>query len=164
MSESETESDRFVVRIEAIRGLLPHTGTMCLLAGVRRFDQATIDCLATNHRDPDHPLRAHDRLGAVCGVEYAAQATAIHGALLAPAPAGPPRAGALVGLRQVRFEADRLDDVQEDLLVACHCLARDEGGAMYDFRVLATDRVLLSGRVTVTFAPSSIRFTPPEGL
>jgi len=163
MSTQKTERGRFAVDIEAIRGCLPHTGTMCLLAGVRRFDQDMIECVATNHRRQDHPLRAHDRLGVACGVEYAAQATAVHGALLAPSRAGPPQAGALVGLRHVRFEVDRLDDVPEDLVLICHCLARDEGGAMYDFRVLATDRVLLSGRVTVTFAPSSLRFGRAEG-
>jgi predicted hotdog family 3-hydroxylacyl-ACP dehydratase len=71
---------------------LPHQGSMCLLDAVTDWDAQRIRCMATSHRDVDNPLRAHDRLGAACGIEYAAQAMAAHGALLAAADDAP-RAG-----------------------------------------------------------------------
>ena len=43
---------------------------------------------------PDHPLRAHGRLGVACGVELAAQAMAVHGALSPTRPSVRRRAAA----------------------------------------------------------------------
>ena len=40
-----------------------------------------IECTASTHRAPGNPLAANGRLEAVCGVEYASQAMALHGAL-----------------------------------------------------------------------------------
>ena len=151
----ETCQTPLLVDIDALRVYLPHTGAMCLLAGVRSFDQDSIECLATNHRHPAHPLRAAGRLGAACGVEYAAQAMAIHGALSQAGRVVPAPIGAIVGVRHVRFEVDRLDQIEQDLVVTCHRLAHDGGGAMYDFRILASDRVLLSGRVMVAWTKPS---------
>ena len=55
---------------------------------------------ASSHRAADNPLRAHGRLGAACGIEYAAQAMAVHGALLAPPDSA--AAGRLSGQRARR--------------------------------------------------------------
>ena len=62
---------------------IPHKGRMCLLDAVLSWDATRIRCRSTTHRTPDNPLRAHGRLGAACGIEYAAQAMAVHGALVA---------------------------------------------------------------------------------
>ena len=67
----------------AICARLPHAGRMCLLERVETWDGESITCIASSHRDADNPLRANGRLHAVCGVEYAAQAMALHGSLLA---------------------------------------------------------------------------------
>lgn len=154
MNAHETSSApqrRFVVDRDSLQALIPHSGRMCLLAGVSYFDQERIECLATSHRAPDHPLRAHGRLGAACGVEYAAQAMAVHGALPI-VPSSPPAPGALVGLRHVQFEIATLDSIESELVIACRSLGRDAGAAMYDFHVRADGRLLLSGRATVIFA------------
>ena len=63
---------------------IPHHGSMCLLHAVSQWDERRIVCEALSHVDPDNPLRAQGRLGAANGVEYAAQAMAVHGGLLAP--------------------------------------------------------------------------------
>ena len=68
----------------AIAARIPHQGSMCLLDAVLAWDSGQIHCRASSHRQPDNPLRAAARLGAACGIEYAAQAMAVHGALLAP--------------------------------------------------------------------------------
>ena len=128
---------------------LPHRGAMRLLAGVRAYDRDTIECLADGHRDPAHPLRAHGRLGAACAIEYAAQAMAVHGALCGDGQTPP--AGSLLAARDVRFQVARLDDIEEELLIHCHCLARDARGANYRFLVATASSPLVSGRATVQF-------------
>ncbi len=128
---------------------LPHRGAMRLLAGVRAYDRDAIECLADGHRDPAHPLRSRGRLGAACAIEYAAQAMAIHGALCGDGEEPP--AGSLLAVRDVQFRVARLDDIDEDLLIHCHCLARDPRGAHYRFLVAAAKGPLVSGRATVQF-------------
>ena len=64
-----------------IATLIPHSGSMCLLDGVLSWDENTILCRTASHRLPDNPLRSNGRLAGVCGVEYAAQAMALHGGL-----------------------------------------------------------------------------------
>src|SRR5690606_38662745 len=95
-------------------GHLPHPGSMCLLDAVTDWDAQHIRCTASSDRAADNPLRAHDRLGAACGIEYAAQAMAAHGALLAAADSAP-RAGYLASVRGVDLHVERLDDVAADL-------------------------------------------------
>jgi predicted hotdog family 3-hydroxylacyl-ACP dehydratase len=51
---------------------------MCLLESVEAWDDVTIRCLASTHRDQRNPLRFHGRLTASAGLEYAAQAMGAH--------------------------------------------------------------------------------------
>lgn len=135
---------------------IPHQGSMCLLDDVLDWDADHIRCSSVTHRDSDNPLRAHGRLGSACGIEYAAQAMAVHGALLGGA-AGPrsgraqgrPAAGFLVGLRGVRLHVLRLDDVPGPLICGAVRMAGDDGGALYEFDVRSDTELLLSGRATV---------------
>ena len=127
---------------------LPHQGSMCLLDAVTEWDAQRIRCTASSHRAPDNPLRAHDRLGAACGIEYAAQAMAAHGALLAAAD-NPPRAGYLASERGVELHVARLDDIAADLEVEAERLSGDDNTILYGFRVSAAGRELLSGRAAV---------------
>ena len=127
---------------------LPHQGGMCLLDAVTEWDAQRIRCTASSHRAPDNPLRAHDRLGAACGIEYAAQAMAAHGALLAAAD-NPPRAGYLASVRGVELHVARLDDIAADLEVEAERLSGDDNTILYGFRVSAAGRELLSGRAAV---------------
>jgi len=127
---------------------LPHQGSMCLLDAVTDWDAQRIRCTATSHRHADNPLRAHDRLGAACGIEYAAQAMAAHGALLAAAD-GAPRAGYLASVRGVDLHVSRLDDIAADLEVEAERLSGDGNTILYGFRVSAAGCELLSGRAAV---------------
>jgi predicted hotdog family 3-hydroxylacyl-ACP dehydratase len=65
---------------------------MCLLDRVVHWDSQRIHCRASSHRSADNPLRSRDQLSAACGIEYAAQAMAVHGALQAPAGSKRPAA------------------------------------------------------------------------
>ena len=142
---------------------IPHHGRMCLLDEVMEWDEQHIRCRSGTHRLSDHPLRSQGRLGVACGIEYAAQAMAAHGALAggaaATAAAAPddaavnarPEAGFLAGLRDVQLYVLRLDDVAADLICDAALIAGDHGTALYEFAVSSGTQRLLSGRATVVF-------------
>ena len=131
----------------AIRGLVPHAGAMCLLHEVLQADADSIRARAVSHRDPANPLREDGVLPALCGVEYAAQAMAVHGAL--QGGLGPRRPGMLAAVRDVELAVQRLDDIAEDLVIEAHCLLHEGGRLLYRFEVRANNRELLQGRATV---------------
>lgn len=135
-----------------IEGHIPHKGRMCLLDEVLSWDAAHIQCRASSHRLADNPLRAHQRLGAACGVEYAAQAMAVHGAIMAATEGTRARAGLLTSVRNLVLLVDRLDDLEADLIASAGRLAGDEGSTLYEFTVTSAGRELLSGRASIVFA------------
>lgn len=130
---------------------IPHQGRMCLLDEVLDWDAEHITCRTQSHRQADHPLAVHGRLGIVCGIEYAAQAMAVHGALAAlqSSAGGPPTAGFLASVRSVRMFAARLDEVAGDLICAAARVANDGGMALYEFELRDGTTTLLTGRATV---------------
>ena len=128
-----------------ISQLVPQQGPMCLLAGVERYDAASIVCRAESHREPHNPLRRAERLPALAGIEYAAQALAAHCALLG----GGPGRGLLAGVRQVSLNVERLDDIEGALSVRAERLVADGRHLLYAFAVQADARVLLAGRIAV---------------
>jgi len=131
---------------ESIAALIPHSGAMCLLHEVIRYDASGITCRAVNHRDFTHPLREAGALPAVVGVEYAAQAMAVHGALTGSVDVAP---GVLAAIRDLVMHVDRLDDVADDLIVAAEKLWGEGTQLLYGFTISAGTRELLQGRATV---------------
>jgi len=127
---------------------IPHQGSMCLLDQVDAWGSERIRCTASSHRAADNPLRAHGRLGVACGIEYAAQAMAAHGGLLAATDTSP-RAGYLASVRGVEWHVPRLDDLAADLSVEAERLSGDDNTVLYGFSVSAGERVLLNGRAIV---------------
>ena len=134
-----------------IEARIPHQGRMCLLDEVIEWDPHHIRCRTATHRAPDNPLRSHERLGIACGIEYAAQAMALHGALAggAPGAGAPSRVGLLASVRDVRLHVLRLDDIESDLICEAAHLAGDSLTALYEFALRDRDRILLSGRASV---------------
>jgi len=142
----------------ALAALVPHRGSMCLLEEVLSADDDGIICRAISHRDGAHPLREDGCLSAVCGIEYAAQAMAVHGALRGKAAGGPQDgAGMLAAARHVVFNVERLDDIAEDLLVSARRLGAEQGWLLYEFAIHAGGRELVRGRATVALAAPPVR-------
>jgi predicted hotdog family 3-hydroxylacyl-ACP dehydratase len=136
-----------------IEARIPHQGRMCLLDEVIAWNAHHIRCSTGTHRAPDNPLRSHGRLGIAGGIEYAAQAMALHGAL-ASAAAGvnagaASRVGLLASVRDVRLHVLRLDDIESDLFCEVTHLAGDNFTAMYEFALRDQDKSLLGGRASV---------------
>ena len=132
----------------AIARTIPHAGNMCLLDGVLECDKLHIRCISHSHRDSDNPLRSGNQLSALCGIEYAAQAMAVHGAMGGQLD-HKPRSGFLISLRDVKCYLMRLDNVQDDLVIDAEMLMGDEARAIYQFVLSAGKDKILSGRATV---------------
>lgn len=150
----------------AIAQRIPHHGRMCLLDSVSVWDAQHIVCQASNHQAGDHPLRSHGRLGAACGIEYAAQAMAVHGALVAQANASDnahppaPRSGYLASVRSVVLSVDRLDTAPGPLTISAERLGGDEQTVLYGFEVHAGAQSLVTGRAVVVLDAATLGLPP----
>jgi predicted hotdog family 3-hydroxylacyl-ACP dehydratase len=131
---------------------------MCLLDAVLSWDLSRIECRTSTHRDADNPLRSHGRLGCACGIEYAAQAMAVHGALVAGSGSAP-KAGYLVGLRRIVLHVARLDDIETDLLISGERINGDVTTVVYQFSVHNMVRPFLSGRATIVLDAAGLART-----
>ena len=142
---------------DAIMALIPHSGTMCLLARLDGWDAQSIVCTATNHRDADHPLRTRSGLLAPCAIEYAAQAMALHGALIGQATGTLATPGYLASARGVQLHVLRLDDLPDaadahtpdELRIEATRQAGDARQILYAFNVSHAGRPVAQGRAAV---------------
>lgn len=145
----------------AIAARIPHQGSMSLLDRVADWNDQRIVCSARSHRDADNPLRAHGRLASVCGIEYAAQAMAIHGALLAPGAGDTaPRAGYLTSVRSVSLAVTALDGLPDDLQIEAERLSGSDNTILYAFRISCAGRELVSGRASVVLDADALAPRP----
>jgi predicted hotdog family 3-hydroxylacyl-ACP dehydratase len=142
---------------DGIAALIPHSGTMCLLARLEAWDLQHIVCTATDHRNTGHPLRTRRGLLAPTAIEYAAQAMALHGALVGQAAGTPVTPGYLASARGVRLHVLRLDDlpipaaatVPDALRIEAVRQAGDARQILYAFTVSHAGRLVAEGRAAV---------------
>ncbi len=132
-----------------IAACLPHAGRMCLLEEVICWDESGIRCRAVSHRDADNPLREAGGLAALAVIEYAAQAAAVHGALLHGRAVA--RGGVLASLKNVATARPWLHDLDEDLVIEATLLHRDPAGGIFDFNACAGATPVLSGQFTLMY-------------
>jgi predicted hotdog family 3-hydroxylacyl-ACP dehydratase len=138
---------------EEIAARIPHSGRMCLLDCVLDWDARHIRCSAESHRDADHPLRERGGLPVWAGIEYAAQAAAVHGALLLAT--AQPRAGVLGKLSNVRPDCEWLDRIASPLVFSATLLHRDPSGGIYVFEARGDGALLLHGQFTLMYSGGS---------
>lgn len=129
-----------------IERLVPHAGAMCLLDAVTEWTPDSISCISALPAQ-DHPLARDRQVPAIVASEYAAQATAVHGALLEDANA--PRAGMLATLVDVRLAAPSLPAGAGSLAIRADLLSRSAAGCMYSFEVGSSRGTIVSGRLMV---------------
>jgi predicted hotdog family 3-hydroxylacyl-ACP dehydratase len=137
-----------------IAALIPHSGSMCLLDRLAQWDAQQIVCIATNHRDTDHPLRTRSGLLSPCAIEYAAQAMALHGALIGQEAGTAASPGFLASARGVQLHVLRFDDLPltdtpDELRIEATRQSGDARQILYAFQVSHTGRVLAQGRAAV---------------
>jgi predicted hotdog family 3-hydroxylacyl-ACP dehydratase len=132
---------------DAIRQLIPHSGKMSLLDFVLSYDEEGIVCTSVSHLDVENPLRNPDGLSSIHGLEYAAQAMALHGALSGASKG----ASYLAAVRDIGLFRDWLHDVVGPLRVSANLLARHDTAATYAFSVEAQGSIAVRGRLTGVF-------------
>ena len=132
---------------------LPHAGAMCFLDAVTDWDLQNICCSAAAPA-LGHPLMRDGKLSALVAIEYAAQATALHGALLDGATA--PKAGMLARLRGVDFHCLHFPENGRSVTIRAKLSARTAGGCAYFFDVSSAHQPIASGYLLVAFK------LPPE--
>jgi predicted hotdog family 3-hydroxylacyl-ACP dehydratase len=135
-----------------IERLVPHAGAMCLLDAVTEWNAAFI-CCTSALPGPDHPLARNRRVPAIVATEYAAQATAVHGALLDGS--SQPRAGMLATLVDVQLAAGAIPSEGDTLSVRAELLSRSTAGCMYSFEVGTSRTPIASGRLMVVLAEAA---------
>ena len=132
-----------------IARLVPHAGSMCLLDCILEGDDERLACRARSHRDAANPLRNARGLLATAAIEYAAQAMALHGALVGAAAGAPRDPGFLASARGVRLHRLRLDDLPGDLRIEVERRAGDARQVLYAFRVAHEGLCVAEGRAAV---------------
>lgn len=132
----------------AIGLLIPHQGSMCLLDTVEEWDAQHIVCTTRQHALATNPLRTDGEVSCVHGIEFAAQAMAVHGGLLAPASTTPP-IGLLLSVRQCVFHCERLDSIDAPLIIEAEKIAGSDETLSYRFTLHAAGAPLLEGRANV---------------
>lgn len=122
---------------------------MCLLDSVETWDDTTISCRTSTHRDQRNPLRARGRLTVSAGLEYAAQAMGAHVGLVDGSRRSENRIGYVGGVRDVTFSVTRLDDLAGDLTIDATRMVEGENSYMYRFTVSHSGLAIIEGRASI---------------
>lgn len=137
-----------VIDSQDIGSLLPHSGAMCLLDSIVSWNEENIEASAISHTDAANPLTIDGRLPVHAGLEYAAQAMAVHGTLCEQR-AGRPRAGYLAVVSNVIWACEHLDDYSGALQITARKLASASNGFTYAFSVSSAGEILIAGDAVV---------------
>lgn len=144
-------SENSVITRSAIAKLLPHSGSMCLLESVTEYDATRIACTVRDHHDHAHPLRHDGHLPITAGIEYAAQAMALHAILTRQNSAVSNTTAMLVQLSDVRWSCDALDQHIAPLVIRAEQTNALGNSANYHFQLLDKEGVLIEGQMLVHF-------------
>lgn len=140
--------------------LIPHSGDMCLIDTVYGWDDDQIYCHTQTHLNETNPLRREGRLACVHGIEYAAQAAALHGALLARRSGMKLPAGYLAAVHNISFEISSLDTLMTPLDIMAKRLVVLDNSFIYGFELCAGGRPVISGRLSVIIGTGIADSTP----
>lgn len=140
----------------AIAQRIPHQGRMCLLDRVLTWSPEAIACEAVPATGEQHPLRRAGALASVHAIEYAAQAMAVHGALVAGTDAAP-AAGYLASVRGVNLHRERIEAADAPLRVRAERLSGDGASVLYRFSVEGARGALADGRAAVVLDASALK-------
>ena len=136
-----------------IASLVPHQGLMCLIDQIIDHSPETIRCRAqVNHNN--HPLAQNGEIPSMVAIEYAAQACAIHGALIDNA--GQSKPGFLVKITNTELETQALSIDDGPLTIFAQRLGSTDQGCLYKFKVNTSLRCLAQGSLMIAFTDTYI--------
>lgn len=135
---------------EQIAALIPHGDSMCMLDEVSVWDAEQIQCRSLQFAGEHNPLFEDGRLETVLLIEYAAQAAAIHAALL-QSELGKPRPAYIGAVKSIELLAMVNNSLAIE--ISAHCLLNNSSGAIYEFVATqtnsssTTNSTLMKGRL-----------------
>ncbi len=132
---------------DGLETLIPHAGGMIMIDGVEAWDETRIRCISKRHQAPDNPLLRDGRLSAHHGIEFAAQAAAIHGGLLGGGKPVPLRA--LAAIRKAVFRRAWLEDLPGALEIVSSLIMLDRQAAIYEAAISHQGDALAEMRLTL---------------
>jgi predicted hotdog family 3-hydroxylacyl-ACP dehydratase len=138
-----------LIKRDELCSLIPHSGTMCLLDKVLEWNDKKIICETHSHHLLNNPLRCEQGLSGIQGIEYGAQAMAVHGGLLAKREGKEITQGFLVALRNVDIKIDWLDTITGPLIIKANQIMHDDKHSIYEFSLMDNELALVNGRTTV---------------
>jgi predicted hotdog family 3-hydroxylacyl-ACP dehydratase len=137
---------------------VPHKGSMCLLDSIRSWSEDAIFANAIISVK-NNPLMIQGKLDSTAAIEYAAQAMAVHGALLGELgaargqPQRKPLMGFLASVRNIVCHKPWLHDasnlLNNSLRINATRTAGTDSPVSYDFSVYAGEVICVSGKATV---------------
>ena len=132
---------------------------MRLIDRVVAHDDISIVCESDSHRADDHPLAIDGVLSIACGLEYGAQAMAIHGALVGGVPDSGPsesaaRHGYLVAAFDLTWSVERLDRCASPLTIEAVREFGSDNQVAYRFELSAAGESIMRGRAAVVLSAS----------
>lgn len=141
---------------ETLCHLIPHHGNMCLLDAVDFYDLETIACSTMSHCLSDNPLRDDTGLPSINGIEYGAQAIAIHAALINKNKNSTENAqsGYLVQVKDVNFKFCDLSLYSTPLKIEANQIFMADTNLIYGFKLSHEGDCVIDGRITI-FMPAS---------
>lgn len=147
---------RAVINRAWIAAHIPHQGSMCLIERVECWDEQSIECTTSTHLRDDNPLRANNSLGIANAIEFAAQAMAIHGALLLDEDEKP-KAGFLTSVRDVQWQRSRFDDIAGELKICAQRISGTDVTVLYSFEITCDAQCLITGRASVVLNAAELK-------
>jgi predicted hotdog family 3-hydroxylacyl-ACP dehydratase len=133
---------------------VPHKGAMCLLNRIESWSEESIRAIAIIHVEKN-PLTIDSKLDSTAAIEYAAQAMAVHGALLGEVaaargnPQRKPLMGFLASARSIVCHRPWLNDTSAPISISATRTAGTESPVSYDFSVQAGEVIYVTGKATV---------------
>ena len=125
---------------------IPHSGKMFLIDKVLSFDEKTLFAETKTHIDSENPLLENNILSSMNGIEYAAQAVAIHKSFVDKCTQ---KEGYLISVRGVKTYVEDLVNTKESLQINVKSLLSNNENATYSFTIIAGKQLLLEGRLTI---------------
>lgn len=134
-----------ILNHQEIARLLPHSGKMCLLQQVIQTDEQSLTALASSHLEKDNPLRIDGKISSINGIEYAAQAMAVHGSLRC----GTIASGYIATVRNIQLHRPYLPEATAPLQIKVQQLMSNDNGFTYEFSLSSQQQAVISGKITV---------------
>jgi predicted hotdog family 3-hydroxylacyl-ACP dehydratase len=132
---------------EQIAALIPHGNSMCMLDEVVHYDRDHILCKSLHFARYENPLFETTPTNSLLLIEYAAQAAAVHSALL-QSSLGKARPAFIGAVKQVEL-LKSVSDNATPIEVLARCLLNEDKGAIYEISVSQHGDVLISGRLVL---------------